>query len=151
MCGGTRGGICPHLHVWLSAASAQRRVPVLPAGRVNVTVSSVAEESHGLCGNRIAVTPVQGGRDTVIKSLLVKVGHISGWRTSGGRGLSLGAVTKMPRGSLTPSWTSDKLAKAGRLPFLSSLSELLFLHLQPGGVLQEKTQNAFLCPAGREQ
>ncbi|NXP58503.1 A2ML1 protein, partial [Chloropsis cyanopogon] len=41
----------------------------------------------------------------------------------------------------------DKLAKAGLLPFLSSLSELLFLHLQPGGVLQEKTQNAFLCPA----
>ncbi|NWX65688.1 A2ML1 protein, partial [Promerops cafer] len=47
------------------------------------------EESHGLCGNRIAVTPFQGGTDTVIKSLLVK----------------------------------------------------------PGGVLQEKTQNAFLCPA----
>ncbi|NWH35493.1 A2ML1 protein, partial [Chloropsis hardwickii] len=41
----------------------------------------------------------------------------------------------------------DKLVKAGLLPFLSSLSELLFLHLQPGGVLQEKTQNAFLCPA----
>ncbi|XP_016157387.1 PREDICTED: alpha-2-macroglobulin-like protein 1 isoform X2 [Ficedula albicollis] len=58
-------------------------------GRVNVTVSSVAEESHSLCGNRIAVTPLQGGRDTVIKSLLVK----------------------------------------------------------PGGVLQEKTQNAILCPA----
>ncbi|XP_014742822.1 PREDICTED: alpha-2-macroglobulin-like protein 1 isoform X2 [Sturnus vulgaris] len=58
-------------------------------GRVNVTVSSVAEESHSLCGNRIAVTPLQGERDTVIKSLLVK----------------------------------------------------------PGGVLQEKTQNAILCPA----
>ncbi|NXL21326.1 A2ML1 protein, partial [Setophaga kirtlandii] len=47
------------------------------------------EESHSLCANKIAVTPLQGGRDTVIKSLLVK----------------------------------------------------------PGGVLQEKTQNAFLCPA----
>ncbi|NXN90062.1 A2ML1 protein, partial [Bombycilla garrulus] len=47
------------------------------------------EESHSLCGNRIAVTPLQGARDTVIKLLLVKV----------------------------------------------------------GGVLQEKTQNAFLCPA----
>ncbi|XP_063004729.1 alpha-2-macroglobulin-like protein 1 isoform X2 [Melospiza melodia melodia] len=58
-------------------------------GRVNVTVSSVAEESHSLCANKIAVTPLQGGRDVVIKSLLVK----------------------------------------------------------PGGVLQEKTQNAFLCPA----
>ncbi|KAF2974949.1 hypothetical protein EK904_007042 [Melospiza melodia maxima] len=58
-------------------------------GRVNVTVSSVAEESHSLCANKIAVAPLQGGRDVVIKSLLVK----------------------------------------------------------PGGVLQEKTQNAFLCPA----
>ncbi|XP_038009294.1 alpha-2-macroglobulin-like protein 1 [Motacilla alba alba] len=58
-------------------------------GRVNVTVTSVAEETHSLCGNNIAVTPLQGGRDAVIKSLLVK----------------------------------------------------------PGGVLQEKTQNAFLCPA----
>uniref|UniRef100_A0A8C5TSP3 Alpha-2-macroglobulin-like protein 1 n=1 Tax=Malurus cyaneus samueli TaxID=2593467 RepID=A0A8C5TSP3_9PASS len=58
-------------------------------GRVNITVSSVAEDSHSLCGNRIALTPLQGERDTVIKSLLVK----------------------------------------------------------PGGVLQEKTQNAFLCPA----
>ncbi|NXM61047.1 A2ML1 protein, partial [Illadopsis cleaveri] len=54
----------------------------------NVTATRL-EESHSLCGNRIAVTPLQGGRDTVIKSLLVK----------------------------------------------------------PGGVLQEKTQNAFLCPA----
>ncbi|KFP89083.1 Alpha-2-macroglobulin-like 1, partial [Acanthisitta chloris] len=58
-------------------------------GKVNVTVSSVAEDSHDLCGNRIAVTPLQGGRDAVIKTLLVK----------------------------------------------------------PGGVLQEETQNAFLCPA----
>ncbi|XP_029896597.1 alpha-2-macroglobulin-like protein 1 isoform X1 [Aquila chrysaetos chrysaetos] len=58
-------------------------------GKVNVTVSSVAEESHDLCDNRIAVTPLQGERDTVIKPLLVK----------------------------------------------------------PGGVLQEKTQNAFLCAA----
>ncbi|XP_009865376.1 PREDICTED: alpha-2-macroglobulin-like protein 1, partial [Apaloderma vittatum] len=56
-------------------------------GKVNVTVSSVAEDSHHLCGNRIAVTPLQGERDTVIKPLLVK----------------------------------------------------------PGGVLQEKTHNAFLC------
>ncbi|KAM6418037.1 alpha-2-macroglobulin-like protein 1 isoform 2-T2 [Pluvialis apricaria] len=58
-------------------------------GKVNVTVSSVAEDSHDLCDNRIAVTPLQGERDTVIKPLLVK----------------------------------------------------------PGGVLQEKTQNAFLCAA----
>ncbi|XP_009892429.1 PREDICTED: alpha-2-macroglobulin-like protein 1 [Charadrius vociferus] len=58
-------------------------------GKVNVTVSSVAEDSHDLCDNRIAVTPLQGKRDTVIKPLLVK----------------------------------------------------------PGGVLQEKTQNAFLCAA----
>ncbi|NXO80720.1 A2ML1 protein, partial [Sitta europaea] len=54
----------------------------------NVTATRL-EESHSLCGNRIALTPLQGGRDAVIKSLLVK----------------------------------------------------------PGGVLQEKTQNAFLCPA----
>ncbi|XP_008940883.1 PREDICTED: alpha-2-macroglobulin-like protein 1, partial [Merops nubicus] len=58
-------------------------------GQVNVTVSSVAEESHSLCGNRVAVTPSQGETDTVIKPLLVK----------------------------------------------------------PGGVPQEKTQNAFLCAA----
>ncbi|XP_009960079.1 PREDICTED: alpha-2-macroglobulin-like protein 1, partial [Leptosomus discolor] len=59
-------------------------------GKVNVTVSSMAEDSHDLCDNRIAVTPLQGERDTVIKPLLVK----------------------------------------------------------PGGVQQEKTQNAFLCAAG---
>ncbi|XP_027486903.1 alpha-2-macroglobulin-like protein 1 isoform X2 [Corapipo altera] len=58
-------------------------------GKVNVSVSSVAEDSQNLCGNTIVVTPLQGGRDTVIKPLLVK----------------------------------------------------------PGGVLQEKTQNAFLCPS----
>ncbi|XP_010179781.1 PREDICTED: alpha-2-macroglobulin-like protein 1, partial [Mesitornis unicolor] len=58
-------------------------------GKVNVTVSSVAEDSHYLCDNRIAVTPLKGERDMVIKPLLVK----------------------------------------------------------PGGVLQEKTQNAFLCAA----
>ncbi|XP_069719698.1 alpha-2-macroglobulin-like protein 1 [Phaenicophaeus curvirostris] len=58
-------------------------------GKVNVTVSSVAEDAHDLCDNRFAVTPLQGERDTVIKPLLVK----------------------------------------------------------PGGVLHEKTQNAFLCAA----
>ncbi|KAM4671522.1 alpha-2-macroglobulin-like protein 1 [Amazona ochrocephala] len=58
-------------------------------GKVNVTVSSVAEDSHNLCDNRVTVTPLQGERDTVIKPLLVK----------------------------------------------------------PGGVLQEKTQNTFLCAA----
>ncbi|XP_061328280.1 alpha-2-macroglobulin-like isoform X5 [Pezoporus flaviventris] len=58
-------------------------------GKVNVTVSSVAEDSHNLCDNRVTVTPLQGERDTVIKPLLVK----------------------------------------------------------PGGILQEKTQNAFLCAA----
>ncbi|XP_031467380.1 alpha-2-macroglobulin-like protein 1 [Phasianus colchicus] len=56
-------------------------------GKVNVTVSSVAEDSHNLCDNRVAVTPLQGKTDTVIKPLIVK----------------------------------------------------------PGGILQEKTQNAFLC------
>ncbi|KAM9030223.1 alpha-2-macroglobulin-like protein 1 isoform 1-T1 [Ara ararauna] len=58
-------------------------------GKVNVTVSSVAEDSHNLCANRVTVTPLQGERDTVMKTLLVK----------------------------------------------------------PGGILQEKTQNAFLCAA----
>ncbi|NWI96003.1 A2ML1 protein, partial [Pitta sordida] len=54
----------------------------------NVTATRL-EDSHNLCGKKTAVTPLQGGRDTVIKPLLVK----------------------------------------------------------PGGVLQEKTQNAFLCPS----
>ncbi|XP_015727585.1 alpha-2-macroglobulin-like protein 1 isoform X2 [Coturnix japonica] len=58
-------------------------------GKVNVTVSTVAEDSHNLCDNRVAVTPLQGKTDTVIKPLPVK----------------------------------------------------------PGGIRQEKTQNAFLCAA----
>ncbi|OXB72226.1 UNVERIFIED_CONTAM: hypothetical protein H355_013405, partial [Colinus virginianus] len=62
-------------------------VTAIRLGKVNVTVSSVAEESHNLCDNRVAVTPLQGETDTVIKPLLVK----------------------------------------------------------PGGILQERTQNAFLC------
>ncbi|KAM6290379.1 alpha-2-macroglobulin-like protein 1 [Porphyrio hochstetteri] len=69
------------------AKTFQWNVTATRLGNVNVTVSSVAEESHDLCDNKIAVTPLQGERDTVIKPLLVK----------------------------------------------------------PGGVLQEKTQNAFLC------
>lgn len=43
---------------------------------------------------------------------------------------------------------TDRPTEAWRLPFLPS--ELLFLHLQPGGILQEKTQNAFLCATGME-
>ncbi|XP_019337854.1 alpha-2-macroglobulin-like protein 1 isoform X5 [Alligator mississippiensis] len=39
---------------------------------VNLTVSSQAESAHDLCDNKIAVTPVRGDTDTVIKSLLVK-------------------------------------------------------------------------------
>ncbi|KAM6381889.1 LOW QUALITY PROTEIN: alpha-2-macroglobulin-like protein 1 [Alca torda] len=50
-------------------------------GKVNVTVSSVAEDSHDLCANRIAVTPLQGERDTVIKPLLVKPGGVSQEKT----------------------------------------------------------------------
>uniref|UniRef100_A0A8B9U1G0 Alpha-2-macroglobulin-like protein 1 n=1 Tax=Anas zonorhyncha TaxID=75864 RepID=A0A8B9U1G0_9AVES len=41
-------------------------------GKVNITVSSVAEDSHDLCDNQVAVTPLRGKTDTVIKSLLVK-------------------------------------------------------------------------------
>lgn len=43
-----------------------------PLGSVNLTVSSQAESAHDLCDNKIAVTPVRGDTDTVIKSLLVK-------------------------------------------------------------------------------
>lgn len=70
---------------------------------MNVTVSSMAEDSHDQCDNRIAVTPLQGERDTVIKPLLVKVSQASGWRTPGNSGLSPEAVSKMLRGSLAPS------------------------------------------------
>ncbi|XP_063150606.1 alpha-2-macroglobulin-like protein 1 [Candoia aspera] len=41
-------------------------------GRVNISVSSEAEETQELCGNKISVTPARGRSDTVIKSLLVK-------------------------------------------------------------------------------
>lgn len=101
-----RGGICLPLQVWsrcpqvqLSAASAQQCTPVLLAGKVNVTVSSVAEDSHDLCDNRIAVTPLQGERDTVIRPLLVKVSHTSEQRTPSDSRSSPEAVNKMLRGS----------------------------------------------------
>ncbi|XP_053896163.1 alpha-2-macroglobulin-like protein 1 [Malaclemys terrapin pileata] len=45
-------------------------------GKVNVTVSTEALESHDLCGNEITVTPPRGQTDTVIKSLLVKPGGV---------------------------------------------------------------------------
>ncbi|KAM6438805.1 alpha-2-macroglobulin-like protein 1 [Rhynochetos jubatus] len=85
-CPGCRFTICLCSN---EAKTFEWNVTAVRLGKVNVTVSSVAEDSHNLCDNRIAVTPLQGGRDTVIKPLLVK----------------------------------------------------------PGGVLQEKTQNAFLCAA----
>nr|XP_006120000.1 alpha-2-macroglobulin-like protein 1 [Pelodiscus sinensis] len=43
-------------------------------GKVNVSVSTEAEEAHDLCGNEIAVTPPRGRTDTVIQALLVKPG-----------------------------------------------------------------------------
>ncbi|XP_010154554.1 PREDICTED: alpha-2-macroglobulin-like protein 1 [Eurypyga helias] len=85
-CPGCRFTICLCSN---EAKTFEWNVTATSLGKVNVTVSSVAEDSHSLCANRIAVTPLQGERDTVIKPLLVK----------------------------------------------------------PGGVLQEKTQNAFLCAA----
>ncbi|KAM8819938.1 alpha-2-macroglobulin-like protein 1 [Eudromia elegans] len=45
-------------------------------GKVNVTVSSVAQDAHDLCGNRITVTPLRGETDTVVKLLLVKSGGV---------------------------------------------------------------------------
>ncbi|XP_030321024.1 alpha-2-macroglobulin-like protein 1 isoform X2 [Calypte anna] len=71
------------------AKTFEWNVTATKLGKVNVTVSCMAEDSNSLCGNRIAVKPLKGERDTVIKPLLVKA----------------------------------------------------------GGVLQEKTQNAFLCAA----
>nr|XP_047908945.1 alpha-2-macroglobulin-like protein 1 isoform X5 [Anser cygnoides] len=50
-------------------------------GKVNITVSSVAEDSHDLCDNHVAVTPLQGKTDTVIKPLLVKPGGVSQKKT----------------------------------------------------------------------
>nr|XP_056704308.1 alpha-2-macroglobulin-like protein 1 [Euleptes europaea] len=41
-------------------------------GHVNLSVTTEAEETQDLCGNKIAVTPPHGRSDTVIKPLLVK-------------------------------------------------------------------------------
>ncbi|XP_053153741.1 alpha-2-macroglobulin-like protein 1 isoform X2 [Hemicordylus capensis] len=41
-------------------------------GHVNLSVTTEAEETHELCGNKISVTPPRGRSDTVVKSLLVK-------------------------------------------------------------------------------
>ncbi|XP_060092275.1 alpha-2-macroglobulin-like protein 1 [Heteronotia binoei] len=41
-------------------------------GHVNLSVTTEAEETQELCGNRIAMTPPRGRSDTVIKPLLVK-------------------------------------------------------------------------------
>ncbi|XP_067387062.1 alpha-2-macroglobulin-like protein 1 [Emydura macquarii macquarii] len=45
-------------------------------GKVNVTVSTKAEETPELCGNEIIVIPPLGQTDTVIKPLLVKPGGV---------------------------------------------------------------------------
>lgn len=104
-------------YMQLSAARAQQRAPVLPAGQVNVTVSGVAEDSHVLCDNRIAVTPLQGERDTVIKPLLVKVSNTSGWRTPEDSRLSSGTISKMLRGILARSSGKQKgLLRHGDFP-----------------------------------
>ncbi|XP_025032539.1 alpha-2-macroglobulin-like protein 1, partial [Python bivittatus] len=47
-------------------------VTAVQLGHVNISVSSEAEETQELCGNKISVTPTRGRSDTVIKSLLVK-------------------------------------------------------------------------------
>ncbi|XP_025031018.1 alpha-2-macroglobulin-like protein 1 [Python bivittatus] len=47
-------------------------VTAMQLGHVNISVSSEAEETQELCGNKISVTPTRGRSDTVIKSLLVK-------------------------------------------------------------------------------
>jgi len=93
---------------------------VLLAGKVNVTVSSVAEDSHNLCDNRVAVTPLQGKMDTVIKPLLVKVSQTTD-------GEYLGTVyypmKLLARGSLDLSWKQTGLQRHGDF-----LSCLLFLN-----------------------
>ncbi|XP_074852369.1 alpha-2-macroglobulin-like protein 1 [Carettochelys insculpta] len=45
-------------------------------GKVNVSVSTEAQETHELCGNQIAVTPPRGQTDTVIRTLRVKAGGV---------------------------------------------------------------------------
>ncbi|XP_007055680.2 alpha-2-macroglobulin-like protein 1 [Chelonia mydas] len=52
------------------------KVTATKLGKVNVTVSTEALESHELCGNEIAVTPPRGRTDTVIQALLVKPGGV---------------------------------------------------------------------------
>lgn len=93
---------------------------MLLAGKVNVTVSSVAEDSHNLCDNRVAVTPLQGKMDTVIKPLLVKVSQTTD-------GEYLGTVyypmKLLARGSLDLSWKQTGLQRHGDF-----LSCLLFLN-----------------------
>lgn len=90
-----------HLYIDISAASAQWHTLLLLAGKVNITVSSVAEDSHDLCDNQVAVTPLRGKTDTVIKSLLVKVSQTQS-------GEHLGTVSypmrRLTRRSLDLSW-----------------------------------------------
>ncbi|KAM7127231.1 LOW QUALITY PROTEIN: alpha-2-macroglobulin-like protein 1 [Ciconia maguari] len=58
------------------AKTFEWNVTATKLGKLYVTVSSVAEDSHDLCASRIAVTPLQGERDTVIKPLIVKPGRV---------------------------------------------------------------------------
>ncbi|KAM6309766.1 alpha-2-macroglobulin-like protein 1 [Podargus strigoides] len=77
---------CPDCHVTRclcanEAKTFEWKVTATKLGKVNVTVSSVAEDTHDLCDNRVAVTPLRGERDTVIKPLFVKPGGVSQEKT----------------------------------------------------------------------
>ncbi|XP_077202032.1 alpha-2-macroglobulin-like protein 1 [Paroedura picta] len=68
---------CPtcHFSTCLCAEEAHTfswNVTAAQLGHVNLSVTTEAEETQELCGNRIAMTPARGRSDTVIKPLLVK-------------------------------------------------------------------------------
>ncbi|KAL8202435.1 UNVERIFIED_CONTAM: hypothetical protein K2H54_014681, partial [Gekko kuhli] len=65
---------CPFT-VCLCSEEAQTfawNVTATQLGHVNFSVTTEAQETQELCGNKISVTPPQGRSDTVVKPLLVK-------------------------------------------------------------------------------
>ncbi|XP_064026995.1 alpha-2-macroglobulin-like protein 1 [Pogoniulus pusillus] len=107
-------------------------------GTVNVTVVSTAEDAHDLCDNRVAVTPLQGERDTVIKPLLIKSGGVLQEKT---QNAFLCAVDNTVSEEFSLTLPAEVLEGSGRATF-SMIGDIMGTALQN---LDQLLQMPFGC------
>ncbi|OWK54539.1 Alpha-2-macroglobulin-like protein 1 [Lonchura striata] len=123
--------LCPD-----SAKTFSWDVKATKLGKVNFTITAEVVEQEDVCTERTAVVPESGGKDTVVKHLLVK-----------GSGVKGHAAAEKPASQNNFTVGMD-ISAVYMNPFAKAHKDGKGACTKAEGQLEEKTHTSFLCPEG---